>query len=123
MHQLQLENLKSDNADEKTGIDIIKRAIEEPLRQIVENAGLEGSVIVSEVKRIKSGHDHGFNAKTERFENLYQSGVIDPAKVVRVGLENAASVAGMILTTECVVSRIPKDTPDLPQMGGMPGMM
>jgi len=120
---LELESLEGDNADEKTGIDIIKRAVEEPLRQIVENAGLEGSVIVSEVKRIKSGDDYGFNAKTERFENLYQSGVIDPAKVVRVGLENAASVASMILTTECVVSRIPKDTPDLPPMGGMPGMM
>ena len=119
----KLAKLKGDNVDEQTGINIITRAAEEPLRQIVENAGLEGSVIVAKVRDGKG--DFGFNAKTEVYENLYKAGVIDPAKVVRVALENAASVAGMLLTTECVIAEIKEDTPAMPPMGGggMPGMM
>ena len=120
----KLAKLKGDNDDEQTGINIITRALEEPLRQIVENAGLEGSVIVAKVREGEG--DFGFNAKTEVFENLYKAGVIDPAKVVRIALENAASVAGMLLTTECVVAEIKEDTPAMPPMGGgggMPGMM
>ena len=119
----KLSTLKGDNDDEQTGINIITRAAEEPLRQIVENAGLEGSVIVAKVREGKG--DFGFNAKTEVYEKLYKAGVIDPAKVVRVALENAASVAGMLLTTECVISEIKEDTPAMPPMGGggMPGMM
>ena len=104
----KLSTLKGDNNDEQTGINIITRAAEEPLRQIVENAGLEGSVIVAKVREGKN--DFGFNAKTETFEHLYKAGVIDPAKVVRVALENAASVAGMLLTTECVIEDIKKRT-------------
>ena len=120
----KLAKLKGDNDDEQTGINIITRAAEEPLRQIVENAGLEGSVIVAKVREGKA--DFGFNAKTEVYENLYKAGVIDPAKVVRIALENAASVAGMLLTTECVIAEIKEDTPAMPPMGGgggMPGMM
>jgi chaperonin GroEL len=120
----KLAKLKGDNDDEQTGINIITRAAEEPLRQIVENAGLEGSVIVAKVREGKA--DFGFNAKTEVYENLYKAGVIDPAKVVRVALENASSVAGMLLTTECVIAEIKEDTPAMPPMGGgggMPGMM
>ena len=119
----KLTDLKGANDDEQTGINIITKAAEEPLRQIVENSGLEGSVIVAKVKEGKA--DFGFNAKTEVFENLFKAGVIDPAKVVRVALENAASVAGMLLTTECVISEIKEDTPPMPPMGGggMPGMM
>ena len=119
----KLAKLKGDNDDEQTGVNIITRAAEEPLRQIVENAGLEGSVIVAKVREGKN--DFGFNAKTEVYENLYKAGVIDPAKVVRVALENAASVAGMLLTTECVIAEIKEDTPAMPPMGGggMPGMM
>ena len=119
----KLAKLKGDKDDEQTGINIITRAAEEPLRQIVENAGLEGSVIVAKVREGKA--DFGFNAKTEVYENLYKAGVIDPAKVVRVALENAASVAGMLLTTECVIAEIKEDTPAIPPMGGggMPGMM
>jgi chaperonin GroEL len=119
----KLAKLKGDNDDEQTGINIITRAAEEPLRQIVENAGLEGSVIVAKLREGKA--DFGFNAKTEVYENLYKAGVIDPAKVVRVALENAASVAGMLLTTECVIAEIKEDTPAMPPMGGggMPGMM
>ena len=119
-----LAKVKTDNEDEKTGISIIERAVEEPLRQIVENAGIEGSVVVAKVKDGKG--DFGFNAKTEKYENLYKSGVIDPAKVVRIALEHAASVAGMLLTTECVIADIPEDEPAMPPMGGgggMPGMM
>ena len=120
-----LDKLKAENDDEQTGINIIYRAVEEPLRQIVENAGLEGSVIVAKVKDGKA--DFGFNAKTETFESLYKAGVIDPAKVVRVALENASSVAGMLLTTECVISNVKEENsgPPMPPMGGggMPGMM
>jgi len=119
----KLVKLKGDNDDEQTGINIITRAAEEPLRQIVENAGLEGSVIVAKVRDGKG--DFGFNAKTEVYEKLYKAGVIDPAKVVRVALENAASVAGMLLTTECVIAEIKEDAPAMHPMGGggMPGMM
>jgi chaperonin GroEL len=119
-----LKKVKGDNEDEDIGITIVVRALEEPLRQIVENAGLEGSVVVQKVKEGKD--DYGFNAHTEKYENLYKSGVIDPTKVTRVALENAASIAGMILTTECVVSDIKEEAPAgagmNPGMGGMGGM-
>ena len=119
-----LSKVKAENEDEKTGVSIIERAVEEPLRQIVENAGIEGSVVVAKIKDGKA--DFGFNAKSEKYENLYKSGVIDPAKVVRIALEHAASVAGMLLTTECVIADIPEAEPPMPAMpggGGMPGMM
>lgn len=120
-----LAELKGDNADETTGIAIIRRAIEEPLRQIVENAGVEGAVIVQKVKEGKG--DYGYNARTDNFENFFASGVIDPAKVTRVALENAASIAGMFLTTECVIADKKEENPapamPAPGMGGMGGMM
>ena len=118
-----LTQLKGDNADETTGIHIVTRAIEEPLRLIVANAGNEGSVVVSKVKEGKA--DYGYNAKKEEYENMFEAGIIDPTKVTRVALENAASVAGMLLTTECVLADIPEETPPMPSMGGggMPGMM
>ncbi|MDT8393746.1 MAG: chaperonin GroEL [Bacteroidales bacterium] len=122
-----LNGLQADNEDEETGIAIIRRALEEPLRQIVENAGMEGSVVVQKVREGKD--DFGFNARTEVYENLLSSGVIDPTKVARVALENAASVAGMLLTTECVLTEHKdENAPSGPQMpggmgGGMPGMM
>ena len=118
-----LSNVKPENEDEKLGIEIIRRAVEEPLRMIVENAGLEGSVVVNEVKNGKG--DYGYNARAEKYENLFQSGVIDPAKVTRVALENAASIAGMLLTTECVLCDIKEPEPAAPAnpgMGGMGGM-
>ena len=119
-----LEGLHGDNDDETTGIHIIRRAIEEPLRQIVDNAGLEGSVVVNKVKEGKG--DYGYNARTDRYENLFETGVIDPAKVARVALENAASIAGMFLTTECVIAEKKEPEPAAPAapgMGGMGGMM
>ena len=120
-----LEGLKGDNEDETTGIEIVKRAIEEPLRQIVFNAGLEGAVIVQKVK--DSEGDYGYNARTEQFEHLFETGVIDPAKVTRVALENAASIGGMFLTTECVIAEKKEENPAPamanPGMGGMGGMM
>ena len=119
-----LEGMEGENADETTGIQIVTRAIEEPLRQIVANAGNEGSVIVAKVKEGKG--DFGYNAKQEKFENMFKAGIIDPTKVTRVALENAASVAGMLLTTECVLADIPEENPPMPPMGGgggMPGMM
>lgn len=116
-----LDNMKGDNADETTGINIIRRALEEPLRQIVENAGLEGSVVVQRVKDSKG--DMGFNARTEVYEDLHVAGVIDPTKVSRVAIENAASIASMILTTECVVSDIKEETPAMPAAPGMGGGM
>lgn len=121
--QESLEGLQGDNADETTGIHIIRRAIEEPLRQICSNAGLEGAVIVNKVREGKG--NFGFNAKTEQFEDLRQAGVIDPAKVSRVALENAASVAGMFLTTECVITDKKEDKPEMPMApgAGMGGMM
>ncbi len=118
-----LDAVKTDNEDEEIGVNIVRRALEEPLRQIVANAGLEGSIIVQKVKEGKD--DFGFNARTETYENLYAAGVIDPTKVARVALENAASIAGMLLTTECVISEI-KDEKEAPMpnpgMGGMGGM-
>ena len=121
--QESLEGLQGDNADETTGIHIIRRAIEEPLRQICSNAGLEGAVVVNKVREGKG--NFGFNAKTEQFEDLRQAGVIDPAKVSRVALENAASVAGMFLTTECVITDKKEDKPEMPMApgAGMGGMM
>ena len=119
-----LENLRGENEDETTGIEIIKRAIEEPLRQIVGNSGKEGAVIVQRVKEGKG--DFGYNARTDVFENLYAAGVIDPTKVTRVALEYAASIAGMFLTTECVITDKKEENaaPPMPPMGGgMGGMM
>ncbi len=120
----ELEGLKGENDDETTGIEIVKRAIEEPLRQIVINSGKEGAVVVQKVREGKD--DFGYNARTDKYENLYQTGVIDPAKVARVALENAASIAGMFLTTECVITDKKEENP-APQMpmggGGMGGMM
>jgi len=121
-----LNEIKGDNDDEQTGIEIIKRAIEEPLRQIVENAGKEGAVIVQKIKEGKD--DFGYNARVDEYQNLYETGVIDPAKVTRIALENAASIAGMFLTTETVIVEEKEDTPPpmpggAPGMGGMGGMM
>ena len=120
-----LEGLKGDNADETTGIEIIKRAIEEPLRQIVANAGKEGAVVVQKVREGEG--DFGYNARTDVYENMYAAGVVDPAKVTRVALENAASIAGMFLTTECVIVEKKEEKPEMPMgapgMGGMGGMM
>jgi chaperonin GroEL len=118
-----LENLKGDNQDETTGIEIVKRAVEEPLRQIVANAGIEGAIIVQTVKEGKG--DFGYNARNEKFENLYASGVIDPTKVTRIAIENAASIAAMLLTTECVIVDEPEEASAMHSHGGggMPGMM
>ena len=120
-----LDELKGDNDDENTGIAIIRRAIEEPMRQIMDNAGVEGAVILQKVK--EGTGDFGYNARTDSFENFFETGVIDPAKVTRVALENAASIAGMFLTTECVIAEKKEDTPAAPMgapgMGGMGGMM
>ena len=116
-----LDDLKGENDDEQTGIQIVRRALEEPLRQIVANAGMEGSVVVNKVKELEG--DNGFNARTEVYEDLHASGVIDPTKVARVAIENAASIASMILTTECVLSEIKEETPAMPAApGGMGGM-
>ena len=121
----KLDGVKGDNDDEQTGIEIIKRAIEEPLRQIVANAGKEGAVIVQKVREGKG--DFGYNARTDKFENMHAAGVVDPAKVARVALENAASIAGMFLTTECVIVEKKEEKPEMPMgaagMGGMGGMM
>jgi len=112
-----LDKLKGANEDETTGIQIVKRAVEEPLRQIVANSGVEGSIVVQKIKEGKA--DYGFNARTEVYEKLMSAGVIDPTKVTRIALENAASIAGMLLTTECVVADKPeKEKPAMPPMGG-----
>lgn len=119
--QKALEGLKGQNEDEQTGIEIIRRAIEEPLRQIVANAGKEGAVVVDKVRAGKD--DFGYNARTDVYEPLFAAGVVDPAKVTRVALENAASIAGMFLTTECVIVDKPEEHPapamPNPGMGGM----
>ena len=115
-------DLQGENEDETTGIQIVKRALEEPLRIIVTNAGMEGSIVVQKVKEGKG--DYGYNARTDKYENLYEAGVIDPTKVTRIALENAASVAGMLLTTECVIVDIKEDEKAMPPMNpGMGGMM
>jgi chaperonin GroEL len=119
-----LDKLKGDNEDEMTGIQIVKRAAEEPLRQIIANAGGEGAVIVQKVREGKD--DFGYNARTETFEKLYKAGVIDPTKVTRIAVENAASIASMLLTTECVIADEAEEAGahahgGMP--GGMPGMM
>lgn len=123
-----LENIEAVNADERTGIEIVKRAVEEPLRQIVANAGKEGAVVVQKVREGKG--DFGYNARADVYENLLAAGVVDPAKVTRVALENAASIAGMFLTTECVIVEKKEEKPAMPMgapgmggMGGMGGMM
>jgi chaperonin GroEL len=114
-----LDKIKGENEDEATGIAIVKRALEEPLRQIVENAGMEGSIVVQEVMNGKK--DYGYNARTNKYENLFKAGVIDPTKVARVALENAASIGSILLTTECVIADIAEDMPPMPGGGGMPG--
>ncbi|WP_455065341.1 chaperonin GroEL [Prevotella nigrescens] len=119
--QEALKDLKGDNPDEQTGINIVCRAIEEPLRQIVSNAGGEGAVVVNKVREGKG--DFGYNARCDKYEDLRAAGVIDPAKVARVALENAASIAGMFLTTECIVVDKPEETPAAPMNPGMGGMM
>ena len=116
-----LKDLKGVNSDEQTGIKIVKRAIEEPLRQIVANAGGEGAVVVDKVREGKG--DYGYNARTETYEDLRQAGLVDPAKVARVALENAASIAGMFLTTECLIVDKPEEKPAMPAAPGMGGMM
>jgi chaperonin GroEL len=123
-HKQVLDTLKGLNDDENTGIAIVRRAIEEPLRQIAENAGVEGSIVVLKVKEGK-GVDFGYNARTDVYEDLKKAGVIDPAKVSRIALENAASIAAMLLTTEAVIADKPSDKPDMSAAmgGGMPGGM
>lgn len=116
------KTIKAENTDEATGVQIVARAIEEPLRQIIENAGGEGSVVVAKILEGKG--DFGYDAKSEKYVNMFEAGIIDPKKVTRIALENAASVSGMILTTECALVDIKEDTPTAPSMGGgMPGMM
>jgi len=115
-----LNKLKGLNEDENTGIAIVKRALEEPIRQIVANCGIEGSIVVQKVK--EGENDYGFNARTEKYENLLRAGVIDPTKVTRIALENAASIAGMLLTTECVIADKPKKEEPHVHGGGAPGM-
>ena len=119
----ELDNVTAENDDERTGIEIVKRAIEEPLRQIVANAGKEGAVVVQKVREGKA--DYGYNARSDKYENFFEAGVVDPAKVTRVALENAASIAGMFLTTECVIVEKKEDNPapQMPMGGGMGGMM
>jgi chaperonin GroEL len=120
-----LDTLTGLNDDETTGIQIVRRAIEEPLRQIIANSGLEGSIVVQKVREGKD--DFGYNARTDKFEKLYAAGVIDPTKVTRIAVENAASIASMLLTTECVIADQPEEANSAAAMGGMgggmPGMM
>ena len=122
-----IDKLEGANEDETTGIGIVKRAVEEPLRQIIANCGGEGAVIVQKVKEGKD--DFGYNARTEEYDNLYKAGVIDPTKVTRIAIENAASIASMLLTTECVIADEPIDEAAAAAAmgggmpGGMPGMM
>jgi len=118
-----LDGVKTENEDEKIGVDIVKKSLDAPLKTIAQNAGVEGAVVVNEVKKGKD--DYGYNAKEDRFENLKKAGIIDPTKVSRIALENAASIAGMLLTTEAVINDIKEENPPMPPMGGggMPGMM
>jgi len=118
-----LDNVETENAEQEFGVQIIRRAVEAPLRQISENAGLEGSVVVNRVKT-EGKKTFGYNAKIDKFEDLVAAGIIDPAKVVRSALQNAASVAGLMLTTETIIAELPKaDSAGGPPMGGMPGGM
>ncbi|MGB0949255.1 MAG: TCP-1/cpn60 chaperonin family protein, partial [Marinirhabdus sp.] len=122
--QKVLEGLTTDSMDETTGVQIVSKAIESPLRTIVENAGSEGSVIINKI--LEGKKNYGYDAKNESYVDMQQAGIIDPKKVTRIALENAASVAGMILTTECALVDIKEETPAMPPMGGgggMPGMM
>ena len=115
--------MKVDDADQQIGVNIFRRAVEEPIRQIVNNAGLEGAVVVEEVKKAKGAH--GFNAATEKYEDLMKAGIIDPTKVTRTALENASSVAGLLLMTEAMIADKPEKDPPAPPMppgGGMGGM-
>ncbi|MFN6019970.1 MAG: TCP-1/cpn60 chaperonin family protein, partial [Bacteroidota bacterium] len=119
-----LRNFKGVNEDENIGVNIVRKALEAPLRTIAENAGVEGSVVLQRV--LNSKGDMGYNARTDKFEDLKIAGVIDPTKVTRIALENASSIAGMVLTTECVISEKPSkesSAPSMPHGGGMPGMM
>jgi len=116
-----IQNLKGDNADQDAGISIVLRAIEEPLRQIVQNAGVESSVVVNEI--IKGAGNYGFNASNDTYGDMLAMGVVDPTKVTRCALQNAAGVAGLLLTTDCAINELPKEESVQPQMGGMPGMM
>jgi chaperonin GroEL len=116
-----IKGLKGVNEDETTGIHIVARAIEEPLRQIAANAGVEGSVIINKIREGKG--DFGYNARTDEYVNMFEAGVIDPTKVSRVALENAASVAGMFLTTECAIVDLPEPAAPAMPAGGMGGMM
>ena len=119
--QKALDGLKGDNADQTTGINIVRRAIEEPLRQICENAGIDGAVVVQKVREGKD--DYGYNAAKDTYGNMMSEGVIDPTKVARVALENAASIASLLLTTECIMVDEKEETPAMPANPGMGGMM
>jgi chaperonin GroEL len=118
-----LESIKVENADQETGVAIIKQAIEAPLRTIVFNAGGEGSVVVNKIREGKD--DFGYNAREDKYENMFAAGIIDPTKVTRLALENSASISGLLLTTECVIADQPEEKPAMPPMGGggMGGMM
>ena len=116
-----IDKVKGENEDENTGVAIVKRAVEEPLRQIVTNAGIEGAVVVQKVAEGKD--DYGFNARTEVYENMLKAGIIDPTKVTRIAIENAASIASMMLTTEVVIADQPEEEPAMPMGGGMGGGM
>jgi chaperonin GroEL len=118
-----LKNVETENEDQSTGVNIVRLALEAPLRVIAENAGQEGSVVVNKVREGKK--DYGYNARTNKYEEFFSAGIIDPTKVARLALENAASIAGLLLTTEAVVSEIPekKEAPAMPPGGGMDGMM
>jgi chaperonin GroEL len=120
-----VSKLKSDNADVQAGINIVMKALEAPIRQIVENAGVEGSIVVGKINEHKS-QTYGFNAQTEQYVDMLEAGIVDPAKVVRTALQDAASVAGLLITTEAMVAELPKDKPAMPMggggMGGMGGM-
>ena len=113
--------LKSENADEQAGINIVLKALESPIRQIVENAGGEGSIVVGKILENKS-QTYGFNAQTDEFVDMFEAGIVDPAKVVRTALQDAASVAGLLITTEAMVAEVPKDKPAMPMGGGGGGM-
>ena len=126
---LALDKLKLEDSDEQTGVNILKRALEEPMRQIAQNAGHEGAIVLAEVRKSKNAN-FGFNAESEEYEDLFAAGVVDPTMVTRTALQNAASIAGLLLTTEALITEVPEDekapaghAPDMGGMGGMGGMM